>query len=89
MGIKDWLKKNKMRPYTLSKIAGVAPSTIWNLLRSRPARAETVKKLVESTKNFKIPITHDSFPKVYNPGTFETISGPELFKRLMDKKLKK
>ena len=88
MDIKKWLKANKMRPYHLSQLAGLAPSTTWNLIRGRPPWAKTVRKLVESTRNFKTPITFDMFPRVYNPGTHETISGPELFKRLMEKNLK-
>jgi hypothetical protein len=88
MNIKEWLKANKMRPYTLSQHARLAPSTIWNLIRGRPPWAKTVKTLVESTKNFMTPITFDMFPRVYSPGTRKTITGPELFKRLMEESLK-
>lgn len=89
MNIKDWLKTNKMSSYALSQIAGLAPATVWNLIRNRSPVVKTVKKLIEVTSNFRIPITYDMFPGVYNQGKRSTVSGVDLFKSLIEKELKK
>ena len=88
LNFKDWLEASGMNGYAFSKIAGMSPSTIGCLVKGRPPTSVTVRKLFKVTANFPIPITFDMFPRVYIRGSYEFISGSELFKRLMAKSLK-
>jgi transcriptional regulator with XRE-family HTH domain len=85
---KDWLAQSGMNMYAFSKFANMPPSTIGNLVNGKPVIALTVRKLIKLTKDFPIPLTFDMFPRVFMRGTYEIISGPELFKRLLTKSLK-
>ena len=85
---KDWLQASGMNKYAFSKFAKMSPTTIGNLVAGRSPTAQTVRRLVKVSAKLPIPITFDVFPRVYIRGSYETISGPELFKRLMEKILK-
>jgi hypothetical protein len=89
MNFKDWFSKSNHTMNSLSEEVGLSHNTISNILKGKAPVVKTVQILVKETKNFHAPITYDMFPKVHLRGTSKTISGSGLFKRLMEKELKK
>lgn len=89
MNFREWFLKSGYTMHGFSREVDLSHVTIRNLINGKPPVIKTVKKLIESTKYLPKPITYDIFPRVHLRGTSKTISGTDLFKRLLGKELKK
>jgi transcriptional regulator with XRE-family HTH domain len=75
MTLNEWLKENNMSMNALAKLCGLSTTTILNITLDKPVVFRTIRKLMQLTKNFRIPITPEMFPRVYLHGKDEIITG--------------